>query len=141
MDSDMERGREIFFNSTTAACKNCHRIGEAGTPVGPDLTEIGKKYTRDQLLVHILEPSKFMEPKYVPYLLETTDGRVLSGLVEKEDDSQVQLRNAKNELVEVAREDVELLVRQHKSLMPDLLLKDMTAQEVADLLAFLSSLK
>ena len=109
--------------------------------MGPDLTEIGKKYPRDQLLVHILQPSKFMEPKYVPYLVETSDGQVISGLVESRDEEQVVIRDAQNKLHRVPAEDIELLVRQQKSVMPELLLKDLTRNEVADLLAYLAELK
>ena len=135
------RGREVFFNNTAAACKNCHRIGKVGETLGPDLSQIGKKYPRGQLLQHILEPSRFMEPKYVPYLLETTGGRILTGLVESQTDEAVVLKDAQNKTHRVPRKDVELLVRQRRSLMPDLLLRDMTPQDVADLLLFLSELK
>ncbi|MDP6556228.1 MAG: PQQ-dependent sugar dehydrogenase [Pirellulaceae bacterium] len=136
-----ERGREVFFNNTAAACKDCHRVGKVGETLGPDLTQIGKKYPRGHLLQHILEPSKFMEPKYVPYVLETTDGRILTGLVESQTDEAVVLRDAKNKRHHVPRAEVELLVRQQRSLMPDLLLRDMTPQDVADLLAYLSGLE
>jgi putative heme-binding domain-containing protein len=136
-----ERGKEVFFNNTAAACKNCHRIGKVGETLGPDLSKIGKKYPRSQLLQHILEPSKFMEPEYVPFLLETTDGRILAGLVESQTDEAVVLKDAQNKRHRVPRENIELLVRQRRSLMPDLLLRDMTQQDVADLLSFLSKLK
>lgn len=141
LEADSERGQRVFFESSAAACKNCHRIRGRGQALGPDLDEIGKKYTRDQLLVHILDPSKFMEPKYVPYFLETTSGQVLSGLVESKTDQHVKLRDAQNKLHEVRANDVELLVRQQKSLMPELLLRDLTRDQVADLLAYLASLK
>jgi len=141
LQADVDRGKQVFFNNTAAACKSCHRIKEIGETLGPDLTQIGKKYQRQQLLQHILEPSKFMEPKYVPYLLETTKGLVLSGLLEKQTDDEVILKDTKNKLHRVAAEDVELLVRRQKSLMPDLLLRDMTRQQVADLLSYLASLK
>jgi putative heme-binding domain-containing protein len=137
LESDVLRGKQVFFNSTAAACKNCHRIDQVGEKLGPELTTIGQKYRPDQLLQHILEPSRFMEPKWVPYLLETVDGRVLIGLLESRTEQEVALRDAKNALHHVATDDVDLLVRQQKSLMPDLLLRDMTRQEIADLLAYL----
>ncbi len=141
LEADVERGKQVFFNNSAAACKSCHRIQGTGEVLGPDLTEIGKKYRRDQLLAHILEPSKFMDTKYIPYLLETTAGQVMTGLLESQDDDFVVLRDAQNKLHRIPAADVELLVRQHKSLMPELLLKDMTPNEVADLLAYLVSLK
>ena len=141
LEPDIERGKQVFFNNTAAACKNCHRIQKTGENLGPDLTQIGKKYKRGQLLKHILEPSSFMEPKYVPYLVETVQGKIYAGLLEKQSDTEVVLKDAKNKLQRFAADDVELLVRQQKSLMPELLLRDMTKQQVADLLAYLSSLK
>lgn len=141
LESDVQRGRQVFFNSTTAACINCHRLEEKGQNVGPDLAHIGKKYKRDQLLTHILEPSQFMDPKYVPWLVETVKGRIHSGLLESKTDDSVVLKDAKGKLRTFRSSDIEQLVRQQKSIMPELLLKDMTAQQVADLLAYLSSLQ
>ncbi len=141
LPADVERGRAVFLHNAAAACKRCHRIGDVGERLGPDLDQIGKKYRRAELLQHILEPSKFMEPKFVPYLLETTDGRVLAGLIENQTEDEVVLRDAQGKRHTVARERIELLVRQQRSLMPDLLLRDMTPQDVADLLAYLATLK
>ncbi|MBP87715.1 MAG: hypothetical protein CMJ64_13495 [Planctomycetaceae bacterium] len=141
LEANAARGKNVFFNSSTAACKNCHRIDRTGKELGPDLDAIGKKYRKGELLQQVLDPSKFMEPKYVPYVLETAFGRILTGLVLKKTDEEVVLQDAKNELHTIPANEVELLVRQQKSLMPELLLRDMTRQEVADLLAYLSSLK
>src|SRR5262249_30924307 len=68
-----ERGRALFFKSSGLQCINCHRVAGTGSTLGPDLSQIGKKYTRAQILESILEPSKSIDPKYVTYLLETTD--------------------------------------------------------------------
>jgi putative heme-binding domain-containing protein len=141
LESDAERGHKVFFSDAAASCKNCHRVGKTGENLGPDLSAIGKKYRRDQLLLHILEPSRFMEPKYVPYLVETKQGLVFSGLLDKKTDSEVVLKDARNKRTVIAAEDVEVIVRQQKSLMPDLLLRDMTAAQVADLLAYLATLR
>ena len=93
------------------------------------------------MLQHVLEPSKFIEPKYVSYLMETVEGRVFAGLLESKTDGEVVLRDAQNKLHHVKAEDVELLAPQRNSLMPELLLRDMTRQQVADLLAYLAGLK
>src|SRR5262249_10849845 len=78
---DAARGKELFFKSAGLQCVNCHRIGGIGSTLGPDLTTIGKKYSRGQILESILEPSKSIEPKYVTYLAETTDGQVHTGIL------------------------------------------------------------
>lgn len=141
LEADAERGKQQFFSESAAACKNCHQISGVGKPLGPELTKIGAKYRRNDLLQHILEPSRTIDPKYVPWLLETKSGRVMTGLLVSEDSQEVVLRDATNKDHRVKTSEIEQLVRQQKSLMPDLLLRDMTKQQVADLLAYLSSLK
>ena len=141
LSGDSERGRRVFFENAAVACKNCHRIQKEGKEVGPELTTIGKKLTRAQLLESMLEPSKLIEPKYVTYLAELDDGRLLTGLLVSKDENEVVLKDAQDKLLRIPPKQIEQLVPQRQSLMPDLLLRDMTAQQVADLLAYLSSLK
>jgi putative heme-binding domain-containing protein len=141
LPGDHVRGKILFQETEGVQCKNCHKIGEVGTRLGPDLTQIGKKYNRLQLLETVLQPSKEIDPKYVTWLVETSEGRVHTGLLAEKTNSKIVLRDARNNLVEVSADQVDALIPQRKSLMPDLLLRDMTAQQVADLLAYLASLK
>jgi putative heme-binding domain-containing protein len=141
LPGDVARGEHVVFNTAGVECKNCHRIGKNGHDVGPDLTTIGQKNNRAQLLESILEPSKLIDPKYVTYLVETVDGRLLTGLLVKKDGQEVVLKDARNKVIRISSGQIEHLVPQRLSLMPELLLRDMTAQQVADLLAYLSSLK
>jgi len=138
---DAARGRQVFFETSGVVCKNCHRIRQDGKEVGPELTTIGKKLTRAQLLESILEPSKLVDPKYVTYLVETNDGRLMTGLLLSQDEQEVVLKDAQDQITRFAKQQIEQLVPQQQSLMPELLLRDMTAEQVADLLAYLSSLK
>ncbi|MEX2026373.1 MAG: hypothetical protein WEH44_03715, partial [Pirellulaceae bacterium] len=87
------------------------------------------------------EPSKRIDPMYVTYLAETDDGRQVSGVLVKETDRDVVLKDAQNMEIRIPQQEMLRLVPQKQSLMPDLLLRDMTAEQVADLLAYLSSLK
>lgn len=141
LTGDASRGRRLFHETASVQCRNCHRIQNDGKEVGPDLTTIGKKYARAQILENLLEPSKVIEPKYVTYLVETTEGRLVSGLLVNKDENGVVLKDAQNTEVRISAKQIEQLVPQRQSLMPDLLLRDMTAQQVADLLAYLSLLK
>jgi uncharacterized repeat protein (TIGR03806 family) len=138
---DEARGKRVFFENAAVSCKNCHRIQKEGKEIGPELTAIGKKYNRAQLLESMLEPSKLIEPKYVTHLAETDDGRLHTGLLVKKDDHEVVLKDAQDKEIRIPIQEIERLVPQRQSLMPDLLLRDMTAEQVADLLAYLSSLK
>ena len=139
MEGSRELGEMVFFK--TAGCKNCHRIGQEGTPLGPELTQIGKKYNRAQLLESILKPSKEIDPRFTAYVVETVEGRVLNGLLVSKNDREVLLKNMQSEIVRISAKDIEFMAPQQKSLMPELLLQDMTAGQVADLLAFLQTLQ
>ncbi len=138
---DRERGRFIFTSNAAAQCKSCHKAGDVGETIGPDLTRIGTKYNKLTLLDQILEPSKTIEPQYTTYLLETKDGRVVSGLAVERTKDAVVLKDAQGKTIEVASAEIDRLVPQPRSLMPELLLRDLTAQQVADLLEFLASLR
>jgi len=138
---DSDRGKSIFFKTAGVQCKSCHKIGTEGGSLGPDLTQIGKKYNRLQLLESILRPSKAIDPKFGTYLVETLQGRVHAGLLITKTDESVVLKTAPNKEIRIAVEDIELFAPQQKSMMPELLLQDMTADQVADLLEFLLSLR
>jgi putative heme-binding domain-containing protein len=135
---DAKRGKQLFLETEGVACKNCHQIAGRGTPLGPELTQISKKYNRAQLLESILEPSKGIEPKFVTYLIETVDGRVITGLLVFRDEQIVVLKDAQSKEVRISTSQVQFFAPQQKSLMPELLLQDMTAQQVADLIEFLA---
>ncbi len=141
LPADRERGQRLFFDNGAVQCKNCHRINGRGETLGPDLSKIGGKYSKRALIQEILEPSKSIEPQYVTYLLETKAGQIHSGLLVEKTGTEVVLKDARNQTLRVPAADVEQLVPQPKSLMPELLLREMTAQQAADLLEYLSSLK
>ena len=141
LSGDAVRGRSVFSENAAAQCKTCHKAGEPGESVGPDLIKIGAKYNKAGLLDQILEPSKTIDPAFTTYLLETKDGRVLSGLAVEKTDAAVVLKDAQGKTVRLAMSEVERVVPQSRSLMPELLLRDMTAQQVADLLEFLAGLR
>jgi putative heme-binding domain-containing protein len=135
------RGRELFLQSAGLQCINCHRIGGAGKTLGPDLSAIGKKYGRAQILESILDPSKNVDPAYVTYLLETTDGQIHTGLLIRKAADHVLLKTVDDKEIRIPAKQVQLLVPQKKSLMPELLLRDLTPQQAADLVEFLAEQK
>jgi len=138
---DAERGKAVFFQTSGVQCKSCHKIDGVGTDIGPDLSQIGKKYDRAKILENILQPSKEIDPKYRVHLVQTVDGQVQSGLLIKNEPPEVVLKDAKGQLISIPSADVEQLAPQQQSMMPDLLLRDLTAEQVADLIAYLSLLK
>lgn len=141
MKGNAVAGRRLFFEAAEVQCRNCHKIQGQGSEVGPELSQIGRKYDRSKILENILDPSREIDPKFVVYLAGTIDGKLHSGLLVERTQDAVVLKDGKNNLIRLAASDVEQLAPQQRSLMPDLLLRDMTAQQVADLVAFLSELK
>ena len=75
------------------------------------------------------------------YLAETTDGKVHTGLLAEKNAQEVVLKNVGDKEIRIPANKVERLVPQHKSLMPELLLRDLSAEQAADLLEYLSTLK
>jgi putative heme-binding domain-containing protein len=141
LSGDASRGRRLYHEAASMQCRNCHMIGDAGREVGPPLTVIGGKLDRAKLLESMLEPSKTIDPKYQSWVVETADGRALNGLVVSKTGQSVVLRDAENKTVELPTAEIEQMEPQKVSLMPEHLLRDLTASEAADLLAYLESLR
>jgi putative heme-binding domain-containing protein len=135
---DASRGEKLFW-SPAANCGSCHKVGDRGTPIGPDLTAIGKLRPRDDLLESVLEPSRRIEPQFASYLAETTDGRSTVGLLVRRTEKEVVLRDAQNREIVLATDTVTELHPSRTSLMPSGQLAGLTAQEAADLLEYLAT--
>ena len=138
---DAERGRQMFRESSTVVCRSCHVAEGRGVVLGPALDKVGEKLTRARLLENILQPSKEVAPEYATQVLQTRDGQLYVGIIAVRTDEVVVLRGTENLVVRVPTADVARLIPQQQSLMPELLLKDMTAEQVADLLAYLETLR
>ncbi|MFO0915358.1 MAG: PQQ-dependent sugar dehydrogenase [Pirellulales bacterium] len=137
LTGDAERGRELFQVNTVVQCRNCHRRDGQGGQVGPDLSEIGKKYDRAQLLEQIVAPSRRIESQYETYLVETADGHVLVGWLRHQDDASVEVQSADGRTHRVARSEIVQQLRQPQSLMPEGVGDHLSAQQLADLLEYL----
>jgi uncharacterized repeat protein (TIGR03806 family) len=141
LNGDPARGRKLFLTASGLQCRNCHKVGQDGKTVGPTLDGIGKRCSREEILENILEPSKKIDPKFQTWLIQTDEGKVVSGLLESRTDENVTIREATGKLVTVSAGSIELMVAQKKSLMPELQLRGLTPQDAADLLAWLAALK
>jgi putative heme-binding domain-containing protein len=141
LPGDADRGKRLFFESAGMQCKACHRIGAGEDLLGPELTQIGKKYTKAQLLENIVDPSKTIDPKFATHLVETESGAILAGLQVREDDRELVLKDAERKEQRIPKSSIKRRVVSAKSMMPEFLLQDLTANEAADLLEYLGSLK
>ncbi|MBL8825718.1 MAG: PQQ-dependent sugar dehydrogenase [Planctomycetaceae bacterium] len=136
---DRERGKLIFF-SDGARCRNCHELDDRQKSLGPTLREITKKYPRTaDLLQHALQPSLKIEEPFAAYTIVTDDGRVLTGLIVEQNDRDVTIKTLERQVITIARASIEEMRKSEKSLMPDRILSDLTAQEAADLFEYIRS--
>src|SRR5262249_54665380 len=115
----------------------CHVHGSEGTRIGPDLTGMAV-HPKEHLLTDIIDPSRSVENNFRAYTVMTTAGRILTGLLASESKTAVELFDAEGKKQTILRSDIEKLVASNKSLMPDGFEKQLTRQELTDLLEFLT---
>jgi putative heme-binding domain-containing protein len=130
-EGDPVKGRAAF---TKATCASCH---DGGGAIGPSLAGVAKRFSRDDLLASILQPSKDVSPRYRPTRIGTTDGKVHIGMIVYEAVSGVMLQTGPDAVVRIAGEQIESQKLLDTSLMPAGLLDKLSDREVADLLAYL----
>ena len=134
-EGDAIKGRAAF---TKATCAACH---DGGGAIGPSLVGVSKRFSRDDLLTSILQPSKDVSPRYRPTRITTTDGKAYIGMIVYEATSGVMLQTGADTVVRIAGEQIETQKLLETSLMPAGLLDKLSDREVADLLAYLRSLR
>lgn len=132
-DGNVEAGKAVYKKH----CAACHQIFGEGTKLGPDLTTANRK-DRDYLLISLVDPSVVIRKEFLSHVVQTQDGRVLSGLIVERNDAGLTIANAKNERVTLAVADIEELRESPVSLMPDDLYRQLKPQELRDLLAYLA---
>ncbi len=133
-----KRGRETF---TAAQCIACHRFGSEGGSVGPDLSDVGRRFDRRAILESILEPSKVIDDKYRNTDFTLKDGEIVTGQVVRDEGATLQVRPnpLAEQLVRVGKADIKSSRPSAISPMPTGLLDTFTRAEILDLIAFLES--
>lgn len=131
---DAGRGRTLF----TKSCGPCHKVGDVGTPTGPDLTALSDR-SMPTMLTSIFDPNRAVESKYVGYTAVTDAGLTLVGLLVAETDATVTLAGADGKQQVLRRDELEQFVGTGRSFMPVGLEKDVSPEGAADLLAFLTA--
>jgi putative membrane-bound dehydrogenase-like protein len=131
---DPARGATVFTNT----CSACHAFGKvAGRPVGPDLAVV-KDRSAPYLLVHILDPNRAVEDRYVFYTASTHDGRTVAGMVTGEAGNSLTLVGLDGGEQTILRSEIRSLVSSGRSLMPEGLEGAIDEPAMADLIAFLA---
>jgi putative membrane-bound dehydrogenase-like protein len=135
-----ERGRKLF-SSRKVACATCHRIGNEGGQIAPDLTRIGAIRAGRDILESIVFPSSTIAQGYESYIVTTKDGRSVTGVITRRTADVLVMRDSSGAELRLHKAQVDAMNRSATSLMPEGLDKAMTRDELRDLLAFLQSLK
>ena len=139
MKGDDARGKTLF--QTTATCAKCHKVRGEGKEVGPDLSEIGSKLTKEAFFVSILDPSAGISHNFESYTAVTTGGLVVTGILVSRTDQSVTLRTAEAVDKEIPASEIDELQKSAVSLMPADLQKAMSAQDLVDVVEFMVTLK
>lgn len=135
---DIRRGQAVF-NGAKAACRTCHSVGYVGGKVGPDLSRIGQIRSERDLLESIVYPSLSFVRSYEPVTIALNDGRVISGILQSENADTLTLVINATESRTIPKADIEDVSPSTVSIMPAGLDKQLTTQELADLITYLRS--
>ena len=136
LTGDAARGALLFGKK----CANCHKQGGIGHEVGPNLASLTTR-TPESLFTAILDPSAAVEARYLNFVVATTSGRSVIGLLSTETGSSITLLAAEGKTESILRADIEELRSTGKSLMPDGVEKDLTQQDIADVIEYVRTLQ
>ncbi len=130
------RGAALFEK---AQCIKCHRFGERGDTVGPDLTNVSKRFQKKEILESILFPSQVISDQYGTRSIQTKDGKNYTGMVAPSGDGALTVLQENGEKVVIEEANVEQSTRTKVSAMPEGLLNTLSLEDIADLFAYLNS--
>ena len=117
-------------------CATCHRAGGQGNAVGPDFASM-KNSGKEKLLVNIIDPNREVPPQYLAYTAETKSGDVYTGILSAETSANISLLQPNGQRADLPRAQLLHFQSQKQSLMPEGLENGLSAQQMADLLAYI----
>ncbi len=131
--TDLGNGKVLFAKT----CGQCHQLFGEGANIGPELTGSNRR-DLDYLFSNIVTPSAVMAKDYQPWIVQTSDGRVLTGLLRQKTDASIVLQTT-TELVTLYTDEIDGMKQSEQSMMPENLLATLTQEQIADLVAYLRS--
>ncbi len=137
MHGDGGNGKAVFRR----VCATCHRVKEDGYTFGPELTDVGKRLSRHDLIESIVEPSKKVDPKYVTTSVVTTEGKVEVGFVVERTADALTLLQAEGKQCKIPTEKIGEEFKTNQSSMPENLGRTLAPGEFLDVIEYLSTLK
>ena len=136
LKGDSAKGKTIFKNE----CSTCHQLDGVGNNIGADLKAI-KDRGLEGVLLNILDPNREVKPQFMTYSIRLKDGKTLTGMILSESATGLTLRKPDNTNESILRIDIESMKSTGISFMPEGLEKQIDLQAMADLLAYLNSVK
>ena len=133
---DVGKGKEVFKK----VCSACHRLENIGTSVGADLNGIRNRGL-PAVLLNILDPNREVKPKYLTYVLIDVKGRATTGMITSENANSITLQKPDGTNTTILRTEIEVLQSTGLSFMPEGLEKQVSKQQMADLLSYLNALQ
>lgn len=131
---DSDAGKLAY---TKAQCADCHKASGLGKSIGPDLSNIASRFTRKEVLESILFPSHVISDQYRSYRVLNVDGKVFTGLMAKNLDNSVTIRDSDLKEHNISEENIESIIPSSTSMMPSGLFDRLTGAEIRDLMTFL----
>jgi putative heme-binding domain-containing protein len=131
-----ERGLAIFDKAT---CVKCHRFGNRGDGVGPDLSTVSQRFQRREIVESVIHPSHVISDQYASKTVQTERGMQFTGIVGEAGVGAVVVLQPNGEKVTVPRNEIAQIFPSAKSAMPEGLFNTLTLEEIADLFAYLSA--
>jgi len=120
-----------------AYCDRCHIYGDIGIEAGPDLTNVGKRFKRKDMIEAVIYPSKTISDLWAAVEITTTDGQSLIGTIASEDAEKVVLQQMGGAKVSVPKQKIKTRAVSKTSMMPEGLLDNLSMKEIIDLFTFL----
>ncbi|HAY81212.1 MAG TPA: hypothetical protein DCY79_15515 [Planctomycetaceae bacterium] len=137
--ADARRGGRLFF--TAASCGKCHKIGPFGQALAPNLSNLGTRANAKAIAESILNPSAVITEGYHTLAVQTVEGQSYSGFVRRESGLNLELVQVDGKVISIPQKQIEVRRRQQKSVMPSGYAQQLTAQQVADVIAFIQATK
>ena len=128
------RGAGVFKQ----VCSACHMLGDLGKKFGPDLSDIGQRVSKIEMMTSVLMPNDKISKGYETVAIVTVEGEVHTGFILAETDKMISLGLAKGKKIDILKEDIELSKPMKSSSMPEGLIKTIAPIEFLDLVAYLS---
>ena len=129
---DREAGKAVFKR----LCSSCHRVAGIGNQVGPDLKSLVDK-PEEQILLSVMDPNREIDPRFRLVQVETINGRLVAGILQDETDDELVVVDSQGKEQRISRAEIEMLQTRPRSLMPEGLVREITVDQMRNLIGLL----